>query len=100
MLNVLGYLRHYCAVLNNPVFVGMNILKTIQRKAATTRFFWEITFLKYREILVNNSKFERRPWEVLAKEYIFSNVADTEPETLSKTFQEPIRYSVVSMISA
>ena len=57
------------------IFVGMNNLKTLQRLATT--------FLKYREILVDNKKSERKPWKTLAKEYI-GKVADSQPATLSK----------------
>ena len=48
------------------IFVGMNILKTLQRLAATAeRFFREIflgeTFFKYRKMLADNNTSQRKP---------------------------------------
>ena len=34
--------------------------------------------------MIDNNKFEGKPWKVLAKEYIFGKVVDTQPATLSK----------------
>ena len=39
------------------IFVGVNILKTLKRLATTTKCFSEkLTFLKTREILIDNNK--------------------------------------------
>ena len=44
MLNVLGFLRTGPKYI---IFVGMNILKTLQQlEAVTKRFFWKINVLK------------------------------------------------------
>ena len=66
------------------IFMGMNILKTLQQLATSTKCFsGKSTSLNHREPLIDN-KSEQKAWKVLAKEYIFGKAADTQPETLPK----------------
>ena len=63
----------------------MNILKTLQLLAATTKRCSEkYTFLICQEILIDNQKIEQKPWKILVKETIFGKIADPQSLILSK----------------
>ena len=47
MLNIIGFLRPLMSDSEYTIFVGINILKTLQRLAATTKkFFYKINVPK------------------------------------------------------
>ena len=63
----------------------MNILKTLKRLLASTKRSSEKkTFLKCREISIDNYKSERKPLKILVEKHSFGKITGPHLSTLSK----------------
>ena len=77
ILDILGFLRRSLRSCTCTVtFMEMNILRTLQRLAATTkRFSGKQKFIKSRKTLYR---------KIIVEKHIFGKIADPQPAILSK----------------